>query len=47
MITPINSAEDLAAQTDIAYGTLESGSTMTFFRVFVLYTLLYIHYQFI
>lgn len=36
MITPINSAEDLAAQADIAYGTLESGSTMTFFRVFVL-----------
>lgn len=33
MITPINSAEDLSAQTDIAYGTLESGSTMTFFRV--------------
>lgn len=33
MITPINSAEDLSAQTDISYGTLESGSTMTFFRV--------------
>jgi len=33
MITPIENAEDLASQTDIAYGTLESGSTMTFFRV--------------
>lgn len=33
MITPIESAQDLADQTDIAYGTLEGGSTMTFFRV--------------
>ncbi|XP_076288943.1 glutamate receptor ionotropic, kainate 2 isoform X7 [Lasioglossum baleicum] len=32
MITPIENAEDLAGQTDIAYGTLDSGSTMTFFR---------------
>nr|ANQ46499.1 ionotropic receptor 7 [Phyllotreta striolata] len=32
MITPIEDAEDLAAQTEIPYGTLESGSTMTFFR---------------
>ncbi|XP_071646446.1 glutamate receptor ionotropic, kainate 2 isoform X4 [Temnothorax longispinosus] len=32
MITPIEHAEDLASQTDIAYGTLDSGSTMTFFR---------------
>ncbi|CAL1678143.1 unnamed protein product [Lasius platythorax] len=32
MITPIENSEDLASQTDIAYGTLESGSTMTFFR---------------
>ncbi|XP_067008296.2 glutamate receptor ionotropic, kainate 2 [Anabrus simplex] len=32
MITPIENAEDLAAQTDIGYGTLDSGSTMTFFR---------------
>lgn len=35
MVTPIQSAEDLAAQTKIAYGTLDSGSTMTFFRVSV------------
>jgi ionotropic kainate glutamate receptor 2 len=33
MITPIENAEDLAGQTDISYGTLEGGSTMTFFRV--------------
>ena len=33
MITPIENAEDLAGQTEISYGTLESGSTMTFFRV--------------
>lgn len=33
MITPIENAEDLATQTEISYGTLESGSTMTFFRV--------------
>lgn len=32
MITPIQNSEDLAAQAEIAYGTLESGSTMTFFR---------------
>lgn len=32
MITPIQNSEDLASQAEIAYGTLESGSTMTFFR---------------
>ncbi|GLV33810.1 uncharacterized protein CBL_11303 [Carabus blaptoides fortunei] len=32
MITPIENADDLAGQTDISYGTLDSGSTMTFFR---------------
>ncbi|XP_073985742.1 glutamate receptor ionotropic, kainate 2 isoform X4 [Rhodnius prolixus] len=32
MITPIESAADLSEQTEIAYGTLEGGSTMTFFR---------------
>ncbi|XP_030379400.1 glutamate receptor ionotropic, kainate 2 [Scaptodrosophila lebanonensis] len=32
MITPIENAEDLSSQTEISYGTLESGSTMTFFR---------------
>jgi len=33
MITPIENAADLAEQTEISYGTLEGGSTMTFFRV--------------
>lgn len=33
MITPIETAQDLAEQTEISYGTLEGGSTMTFFRV--------------
>ncbi|XP_043528934.1 glutamate receptor ionotropic, kainate 2-like isoform X2 [Frieseomelitta varia] len=32
MITPIENAADLAEQTQISYGTLEGGSTMTFFR---------------
>lgn len=33
MITPIENAQDLSEQTEISYGTLEGGSTMTFFRV--------------
>uniref|UniRef100_A0A8C2PV71 Glutamate receptor n=1 Tax=Cyprinus carpio TaxID=7962 RepID=A0A8C2PV71_CYPCA len=32
MVSPIESAEDLAKQTEIAYGTLEGGSTKEFFR---------------
>ncbi|XP_063698938.1 glutamate receptor ionotropic, kainate 2 [Culicoides brevitarsis] len=32
MITPIENAADLADQTEIVYGTLSGGSTMTFFR---------------
>ncbi|MBN3287694.1 GRIA1 protein, partial [Polyodon spathula] len=32
MVSPIESAEDLAKQTDIAYGTLDGGSTKEFFR---------------
>uniref|UniRef100_A0A8C6M8B4 Glutamate receptor n=1 Tax=Nothobranchius furzeri TaxID=105023 RepID=A0A8C6M8B4_NOTFU len=32
MVSPIESAEDLAKQTEIAYGTLDSGSTKDFFR---------------
>ena len=32
MATPIESAEDLADQNTIRYGTLIGGSTMTFFR---------------
>ncbi|XP_043461147.1 glutamate receptor 1 isoform X2 [Leptopilina heterotoma] len=32
MVTPINSPEDLAAQTEVQYGTLFQGSTWDFFR---------------
>nr|NP_001191398.1 glutamate receptor subunit protein GluR3 precursor [Aplysia californica]AAP41205.1 glutamate receptor subunit protein GluR3 [Aplysia californica] len=32
MLTPIDSAEDLARQTDIQYGTIISGSTRAFFQ---------------
>lgn len=35
MVTPINSPEDLASQTEVQYGTLAHGSTWDFFRVFV------------
>ena len=33
MASPIESAEDLAKQTKIKYGCVESGSTGAFFRV--------------
>ena len=33
MLTPIESADDLAKQTEIQYGTLDSGSTKDFFKV--------------
>lgn len=33
MVTNINSPEDLAAQTEVQYGTLMHGSTWDFFRV--------------
>jgi len=32
MLTPIESADDLAKQTEIQYGTLDAGSTKDFFR---------------
>nr|XP_056711674.1 glutamate receptor 2 isoform X2 [Euleptes europaea] len=32
MVSPIESAEDLSKQSEIAYGTLDSGSTKEFFR---------------
>ena len=35
MVSPIESAEDLAKQTKIRYGTIEGGSTMSFFRVII------------
>lgn len=41
MVSPIESAEDLAKQTEIAYGTLDSGSTKEFFRVWT-HTLIYL-----
>jgi hypothetical protein len=33
MVSPIESADDLAKQIDIQYGTLEGGATKEFFRV--------------
>lgn len=33
MNTPINNADDLAKQTEIAYGPVFGGSTMSFFKV--------------
>lgn len=33
MVTPINSPEDLASQTEVEYGTLTNGSTWEFFSV--------------
>lgn len=33
MQNPIESADDLAKQTEIKYGTVDSGSTKDFFRV--------------
>ncbi len=33
MVSPIESADDLAKQTRIKYGSLNRGSTMTFFKV--------------
>ncbi len=41
MNSPIESAEDLAKQTEIKYGTVEGGSTQEFFRV-LSNTILYI-----
>lgn len=34
MVTPINSAEDLARQTQVEYGTISSGTTLDFFKVY-------------
>lgn len=33
MVTPITSPEDLAAQTEVQYGTLLNGTTLEFFQV--------------
>lgn len=37
MESPIDSADDLAKQTKIEYGTVEDGATMTFFKVSFIY----------
>lgn len=37
MVTPINSAEDLARQTQVEYGTISSGTTLDFFKVNILF----------
>jgi ionotropic glutamate receptor len=37
MVATVESAEDLAKQIDIKYGTVESGSTKEFFRVYKIY----------
>lgn len=37
MESPIDSADDLAKQTKIEYGVVEDGSTMTFFKVSLVY----------
>ena len=33
MTSPIANADDLSRQTEIKYGTVQGGSTMTFFKV--------------
>lgn len=33
VVSPIESAEDLASQTEIKFGTTQGGSTMDFFKV--------------
>jgi hypothetical protein len=33
MVTPINSADDLAKQTEVEYGVLKYSSSMEFFKV--------------
>lgn len=37
MSPPINSAEDLVAQSEIEYGTVKDGSTWNFFKVDFIY----------
>ena len=35
MVSPIESAEDLAKQTDIQYGCVQGGATFSFFKVII------------
>ena len=44
MQSPIESADDLAKQTEIKYGTIESGSTQQFFKVSCCLNMLLIGY---
>ena len=37
MVTPIESVEDLARQTEIKYGVVKGGSTQAFFEVRSIY----------
>lgn len=43
MVTPINSAEDLARQTQVEYGTISSGTTLDFFKVSLSHKLRHLH----
>lgn len=38
MLTPIKNADDLAKQSEIAYGTLDAGSTKDFFKVILFFS---------
>ncbi len=42
MVTPIESVEDLARQTEIKYGVVRGGSTQAFFDVIILSVLFFI-----
>ena len=33
LVTPINTVDDLASQSEVEYGTLEAGATTDFFKV--------------
>ena len=39
MTSPIENADDLSKQTEIQYGTIYGGSTMTFFKVSISHVL--------
>lgn len=41
MVTPIESVEDLAKQTEIRYGVVRGGSTQAFFAVIILFLSIY------
>lgn len=47
MFEPIKSAEDLAAQTEIQYGSKSKGSTKDFFKVIQNLTCIFYHQIFL